>query len=166
MSSEMYDLFFPILYVVFIARPQASRHAELEAIDDILSNKNFQINDTSRPFCEISLYVTVEPCIMCASALRQLGIKEVYFGCDNERFGGCGGVLSVNEGYVFSLNMFFLSFFLRYVFRLVHPKHGAYKATGGLRREDAIMLLRRFYMTENQNGKRFLSIYYCLILKS
>jgi tRNA-specific adenosine deaminase 2 len=33
---------------------------------------------------------------MCASALRQLGIKEVVYGCANDRFGGCGGVLGVN----------------------------------------------------------------------
>lgn len=34
---------------------------------------------------------------MCASALRQMGIQEVYYGCGNERFGGCGSVLGVNE---------------------------------------------------------------------
>ena len=44
--------------------------------------------------------MTVEPCIMCASALRQMGIKEVYYGCENERFGGCGSVLGVNKEYV------------------------------------------------------------------
>ena len=48
------------------------------------------------PLRETTLYVTVEPCIMCASALRQMGIKEVYFGCENDRFGGCGSVLGVN----------------------------------------------------------------------
>jgi tRNA-specific adenosine deaminase 2 len=56
--------------------------------------------DPDCPLKDVSLYVTVEPCIMCASALRQLGIKEVYCGCLNERFGGCGGVLGVNEGSV------------------------------------------------------------------
>ena len=49
------------------------------------------------PLSETTLYVTVEPCIMCASALRQLGIREVYYGCGNDRFGGCEGVLGVNE---------------------------------------------------------------------
>ena len=46
---------------------------------------------------DTSLYVTVEPCIMCASALRQLNIQSVYFGCVNERFGGTGGVLSIQS---------------------------------------------------------------------
>ena len=50
-------------------------------------------------FIETVLYVTVEPCIMCASALRQVKIRAVYFGCANERFGGTGGVLSVNSEY-------------------------------------------------------------------
>jgi tRNA(Arg) A34 adenosine deaminase TadA len=41
--------------------------------------------------------VTVEPCIMCASALRQMKIREVYYGCNNDKFGGCGSVLSINQ---------------------------------------------------------------------
>lgn len=55
---------------------------------------------SEHPLSETTLYVTVEPCIMCASALRQLGIKEVYYGCGNDRFGGCGSVLGVNQEYV------------------------------------------------------------------
>ena len=53
-------------------------------------------------FHETDLYVTVEPCIMCASALRQFGIRTVYFGCVNERFGGTGGVLSIHSEYGYS----------------------------------------------------------------
>jgi tRNA-specific adenosine deaminase 2 len=41
---------------------------------------------------ESTLYVTVEPCIMCASALRQLRVRQVVFGCRNDKFGGCGGL--------------------------------------------------------------------------
>ena len=47
-------------------------------------------------FGHCTLYVTVEPCIMCASALVQLRIGRVVYGCGNERFGGCGSVLNVN----------------------------------------------------------------------
>ncbi|KAI0922056.1 hypothetical protein AcW1_004132 [Taiwanofungus camphoratus] len=111
----------------------ATRHAELEAIDEILANKTLTPEVTAYPLSETTLYVTVEPCIMCASALRQMGIKEVFYGCDNDRFGGCGSVLGVNSG-------------------LKHPRHPAYKATGGYLREEAIMILRRFYVTENTNA--------------
>lgn len=76
--------------------PQATRHAELEAIDAILANKSITPNMTTYPLSTTTLYVTVEPCIMCAAALRQLGIKEVFYGCANDRFGGCGSVLGVN----------------------------------------------------------------------
>ncbi|EPQ59676.1 cytidine deaminase-like protein [Gloeophyllum trabeum ATCC 11539] len=111
----------------------ATRHAELEAIDYILSNKDLTPEVTEYPLSDTTLYVTVEPCIMCSSALRQMGIKEVFFGCENDRFGGCGSVLGVNES-------------------LPHPKHPAYKATSGYCREEAILILRRFYITENSNA--------------
>jgi len=88
---------------------------------------------------------------MCASALRQVGIKEVYFGCGNERFGGCGSVLGVNSAYVLSFSSKPVSHHT--VSRLAHPSRPAYKAISGYCREEAIMILRRFYITENTNGK-------------
>ncbi|KAI0733399.1 cytidine deaminase-like protein [Fomitopsis betulina] len=111
----------------------ATRHAELEAIDEILADAALTPARAAYPLSETTLYVTVEPCIMCASALRQMGIKEVFYGCENDRFGGCGSVLGVNS-------------------QLAHPKHAPYKATGGYLREDAILVLRRFYITENVNA--------------
>ncbi|KAL2038712.1 hypothetical protein N7G274_008470 [Stereocaulon virgatum] len=102
-----------------------TRHAEFMAINSILRKHQPSI------FSESDLYVTVEPCIMCASALRQFGIRAVYFGCSNDRFGGTGGVLSI------------------------HSDTGVDKpfpAYGGLFREEAIMLLRRFYVQENEKA--------------
>ena len=75
---------------------QGIRHAELCAVDEILKTYSAEIFKTT------DLYVTVEPCIMCAGALRQLGVRNVFFGCANERFGGCGSVLRVNQMYPFS----------------------------------------------------------------
>ena len=76
---------------------QATRHAELEAIDTIMADRSLTPETSEYPLSNTTLYVTVEPCIMCASALRQMGIKEVFYGCANDRFGGCGSVLGVNE---------------------------------------------------------------------
>ena len=39
---------------------------------------------------------------MCASALRQVGIGRVVYGCENDRFGGCGSVIDVNTSYVYT----------------------------------------------------------------
>ncbi|PPQ71723.1 hypothetical protein CVT24_007893, partial [Panaeolus cyanescens] len=116
----------------------ATRHAELEAIDHILADEKLTPKTVQYPLSTTTLYVTVEPCIMCASALRQLGIKEVFYGCGNDRFGGCGSVLNVHQ--------------------LSHLAHDGYNATGGYCREDAIMILRRFYITENTNGMQKFSL--------
>ncbi|KAJ7229144.1 cytidine deaminase-like protein, partial [Mycena pura] len=111
----------------------ATRHAELEAIDEILADPVLTPKNRRYPLSDTTLYVTVEPCIMCASALRQMGIKEVFYGCANDRFGGCGGVIGVND-------------------KLVHPSHPSFSAVGGFLREEAILILRRFYVTENSNA--------------
>ncbi|KAH9877546.1 hypothetical protein IAQ61_002913 [Plenodomus lingam] len=102
-----------------------TRHAEFVAIASILSKHPISILN------ETDLYVTVEPCVMCASMLRQYGIKAVYFGCWNERFGGTGGVLNVH----------------------CDPSvDKPYPVTGGIFREEAIMLLRKFYVQENEKA--------------
>lgn len=103
-----------------------TRHAEFIGIERILQTHPPEI------FKETDLYVTVEPCIMCASALRQLRIRKVYYGCMNERFGGCGGVLKLHEGDRDGLR--------------------GYECVGGIFRNEAIMLLRRFYVQENERA--------------
>ncbi|CAD6567114.1 MAG: tRNA(adenine34) deaminase [Alectoria sarmentosa] len=105
-----------------------TRHAEILAINTILKNHPPSI------LRETSLYVTVEPCIMCASALRQFHIKAVYYGCSNDRFGGTGGVLSIHSD---------------------PSVDEPFSAHGGLFRNQAIMLLRRFYIQENGKGMIF-----------
>ncbi|KAJ9651715.1 tRNA(adenine34) deaminase [Neophaeococcomyces mojaviensis] len=102
-----------------------TRHAEFLAINEFLAK--YPITK----FAETDLYVTVEPCIMCASALRQYGIRRVYYGCGNERFGGNGSVLSIHSD------------------ESLDPP---YPSFGGLYRKEAIMLLRRFYIQENGNA--------------
>ena len=43
--------------------------------------------------CE--MYVTLEPCSMCAGALIQARIKKVYIGTDDLKTGACGSVLNL-----------------------------------------------------------------------
>lgn len=71
------------------APSQGTRHAEFEAIDGILAAAGGDVSAAGFDRCE--LYVTVEPCIMCAGALSLLRFKQVYFGCGNDR---CVGALS------------------------------------------------------------------------
>ena len=80
----------------------ATRHAEMVAIDRVklwCKNERLVFEDVLHDCC---LYVTVEPCIMCAAALRLLGIPKVVFGCANERFGGCGSILNIHTDNYFT----------------------------------------------------------------
>ena len=42
-----------------------------------------------------SLYVTIEPCSMCAGALVLARIKDLYFGAKDPKTGACGSVLNI-----------------------------------------------------------------------
>ena len=68
----------------------ALMHAEIIAIQKACKkNKDWRLND-----CE--LYVTVEPCIMCAGACLNARIKKVFFGAYDSKGGGFGGVSEFN----------------------------------------------------------------------
>lgn len=44
---------------------------------------------------EASLYVTIEPCSMCAGALVLARIKHIYFGASDPKTGACGSVVNI-----------------------------------------------------------------------
>jgi len=69
-----------------------TRHCEFVASERVLNQA-----DGAELLRNSRLYVTLEPCIMCAAALQHLGVPEVVFGAGNSRFGGCGGVFNVHE---------------------------------------------------------------------
>ncbi|RSL50669.1 hypothetical protein CEP54_011804 [Fusarium duplospermum] len=117
---------------------------------------------------ECILYVTVEPCVMCASLLRQLGIKKVYFGAVNDKFGGTGGVFSIHanslpisaDGQTASAHPTPKPTQLpdgSGTLGVSYPPGGGdggniesgYEIEGGWGRDDAVGLLRRFYVQEN-----------------
>ena len=50
--------------------------------------------------CE--MYVTLEPCSMCAGALIQSRIKKVYIGAMDKKTGACGSVFNLLEDYKFN----------------------------------------------------------------
>lgn len=75
--------------------PAAARMEGEERTRELEMEKARKVWDT--PLKGVTLYVTVEPCIMCASAMRQVGIEKVVYGCANDRFGGCGGVQSIHS---------------------------------------------------------------------
>ncbi|XP_057975132.1 tRNA-specific adenosine deaminase TAD2 isoform X1 [Malania oleifera] len=123
----------------------ATRHAEMEAIDILLEQwkKNgFMESEVANKFSKCKLYVTCEPCIMCAAALSILGIKEVYYGCANDKFGGCGSILSLhssNPEPAMSAGV---------------PQQKGFKCTGGIMASEAVFLFRNFYEQGNPNAPK------------
>ena len=75
----------------------ATRHAEMVALDQLIDLCDKNNESFSDIVSDSVIYVTVEPCIMCAYALRLVGLCNVVYGCGNERFGGCGSVLDVHS---------------------------------------------------------------------
>jgi tRNA(adenine34) deaminase len=45
--------------------------------------------------CDVTVYVTCEPCPMCAGALLQARIPKLVYGCRNLESGACGSVYNV-----------------------------------------------------------------------
>ena len=48
------------------------------------------------------MYVTLEPCSMCAGALIQARLKKIYIGTMDQKTGSCGSVLNLLEDYTFN----------------------------------------------------------------
>jgi tRNA(adenine34) deaminase len=70
-------------------RNAAASHAEMEAI----AAANAALNSWRLDDC--ALYVTLEPCPMCAGAILNARIPRVYYGARDEIFGACGGVTNL-----------------------------------------------------------------------
>lgn len=51
---------------------------------------------------DCDMYVTLEPCSMCAGALIQSRVRKVYIGASDEKTGACGSVLNLLEDYKFN----------------------------------------------------------------
>lgn len=69
----------------------ATAHAEMIAITAAENH----IGDWRLSDCDI--YVTVEPCLMCAGAILSSRIKRIFFGVFDPKFGACGSVYNVAQ---------------------------------------------------------------------
>lgn len=115
------------------ATKNACRHAELNCIDEVmLYCSRESIKAPHEVWAKIDVYVTCEPCIMCARVLRHLGVGKVVYGCSNERFGGCKSVVDVLSTERISE-------------RPLSYKHG-------VKEQETINLLKTFYSGENLNA--------------
>ena len=68
---------------------RADAHAEMEAIAEACRARGTWRLDGC------TLYVTLEPCPMCAGAILNARIPRVYYGARDRAMGACGGVLNL-----------------------------------------------------------------------
>lgn len=102
----------------------ALAHAELEAIAEACRTLG------GWRLWRCTLYVTLEPCPMCAGAIINARLKSVCYGARDEKAGACGSVL----------NLFMEDF---------NHKPRLY---GGVLREECAALLQEFFHTLRKKG--------------
>ena len=73
---------------------------------------------------QASLYVTIEPCSMCAGALVLARIKNLYFGASDPKTGACGSIINIEKKK-----------------KLNHR----IKVVSGILKEDCALLLKEFF---------------------
>ncbi|MBQ0017275.1 MAG: nucleoside deaminase [Clostridiales bacterium] len=70
-------------------KKMTTRHAEIEAIEKASKKlKDWRLND-----CE--MYVSLEPCCMCAGAILNSRLKKVYIGAMEKNFGCVGSAYNL-----------------------------------------------------------------------
>lgn len=89
-------------------KKDSTMHAEISAIRK--ANKKLEawrLND-----CE--MYVTLEPCPMCAGAIINSRIKKIYIGALDEKNGACGSVSNILEEYTQNYKVEYESGIIKY----------------------------------------------------
>lgn len=79
----------------------AKAHNQVEMLKDPTAHAEMLVITQAANFLslkwlsECTLYVTVEPCAMCAGALVLARIKRVCFGAPDPKTGACGSVVNI-----------------------------------------------------------------------
>ena len=67
----------------------ATLHAEIEIINQACKIRNSKYLDNT------TLFITLEPCVMCAAAISEVHINNIYFGAYDDKKGGIEGIMKV-----------------------------------------------------------------------
>ena len=100
-------------------------HAEIIAINRACKKLGaWRLNDCT-------LYVTMEPCPMCAGAIVNSRISRVVFGCYDKKAGACGSVFEIND----------------------FPLNHKFEVVGGVLENECAMILSDFFLKLRKKRK-------------
>jgi len=68
---------------------RAVMHAEIMAIEEANQHEN------SWRLLDATLFVTIEPCVMCSGAIGLARIPKVIYGAKNQKFGAAGSLYDI-----------------------------------------------------------------------
>lgn len=109
-----------------IASCDATAHAEVLALRDAgAAEDNYRLVGST-------LYVTLEPCVMCVGAMFHARVARVVFGAPDPKTGACGSVVNL--------------------FGEARLNHHA-TVEGGLLAEESAALLRSFFAARRQKAE-------------
>ena len=77
-------------------KKDTTKHAEILEIQK--ASKKLQ----SWRLIDCEMYITLEPCSMCAGAIINSRIKKIYIGANDEKTGAAGSVLNLFNDYKFN----------------------------------------------------------------
>lgn len=112
---------------VIVARNQviAKGYNQVEMLNDVTAHAEIlAITSASQSYgskylTDCTLYVTVEPCVMCAGALRWSQIERVVYAADDEKYG-----------------------FMKFGKEMLHPST---KLACGACKDEAVEIMRKFF---------------------
>ena len=109
-----------------ISQNDPTAHAEMSALRDAAwTLNNYRLPGTT-------LYVTVEPCLMCMGALLHARVRRLVFGCYDPKAGAAGSLFDVSNDP-----------------RLNHQL----EVTAGVLADESRDLLQRFFHRKRQGGE-------------
>ncbi len=108
------------------SKRSATAHAEILAIEDACKRRE------SWRLSGCTLYVTLEPCPMCAGAIINSRIDRVIYGAKDALAGCCGSVINFNS----------------------YPFNHAFELVGGICEEECAALLQDFFKIKRNRTER------------
>jgi tRNA(adenine34) deaminase len=124
--------------IVYNGKIIARGHNQVEQLQDSTAHAEIIALTAAENYLRIkwligvSMYVTIEPCSMCAGALVLSRIKNLYFGAKDPKTGACGSVVNIVNNKKLNHHI---------------------KVKSGILRQDCSILLKEFFKKKRKNTR-------------